>query len=156
MNRRDVLIGGGVVGAFGLMGRATMAASGFYVPPVEGRHQRTFMQWPVNRRVYRDRMFLEMTQQTIADIANTIAEFEPVTMLAATDEHASARRMLSGNVELWDIPTEDLWCRDAGPIFVVDGAGDLAVTHIAFNGWGEKQVNRRDSQIAVYKASLGL
>ncbi|MEO0379611.1 MAG: agmatine deiminase family protein [Pseudomonadota bacterium] len=157
MNRRDVLIGGGVVGAFGLMGRATMAASGFYVPPEEGRHQRTFMQWPVNRRVYQDRMFLEMTQQTIADIANTIAEFEPVTMLAATDEHASARRMLSGDVELWDIPTEDLWCRDAGPIFVVDGSGDLAVTHIAFNGWGEKQVNRRDSQIAARVADrLGL
>ncbi len=120
----------------------------WHVPPEEDRHQRTFMQWPVNRRVHRDRVFLEMTQQTIADIANAIAEFEPVIMLAAGEDHAGARAKLSASVDLWDIPTEDLWCRDAGPIFVTDGAGKLAVTHIHFNGWGEKQVNRRDNQIA--------
>lgn len=134
-----------------------MAGSGLYVPPEEGPHQRTFMQWPVNRRVHRDRVFLEMTQQTIADIANAIAEFEPVTMLASAEDHAGAQAKLSANVELWDIPTEDLWCRDAGPIFAVDSAGNLAVTHIQFNGWGEKQVNRRDSQIAARVAArLGL
>ncbi|WP_298358250.1 agmatine/peptidylarginine deiminase [uncultured Litoreibacter sp.] len=153
-----MILGGGAIASVGLKGSsAAMAASGFYVPPEEGPHQRTFMQWPVNRRVYRDRVFLDMTQQAIADIANTIAEFEPVTMLAAADGHASARSRLSANVELWDVPTEDLWCRDAGPIFVVDGAGGLAVNHIQFNGWGEKQVNRRDARIAAHVAErLGL
>ncbi|MEL6504526.1 MAG: agmatine deiminase family protein [Pseudomonadota bacterium] len=125
-----------------------MAKTSFRVPAEEDAHQRTFMQWPVNRRVHRDPVFLRMTQQTIADIANAVSEFEPVTMLAASDDHTGARKMLSAKVELWDIPTEDLWCRDAGPIFVADGAGGLAVTHIHFNGWGEKQVNRRDNQIA--------
>ena len=134
-----------------------MAGTGFHVPAEEDRHQRTFMQWPVDRRVYRDRGFLEMTQQTIADIANAISEFEPVTMLAASDDHSGARAMISEKVGLWDIPTEDLWCRDAGPIFVVDGAGGLAITHIQFNGWGGKQVNRRDGQIASRVAErLGL
>ncbi len=131
--------------------------TGWRVPPEEDAHQRTFMQWPVSRRVYRDPLFLEMTQQTIADIANAISNFEPVTMLAAADDHAGARKMLSGKVELWDIPTEDLWCRDAGPIFVTDGAGGLAIAHIHFNGWGEKQVNRRDNEIATRVAErLGL
>lgn len=98
-----------------------------------------------------------MTQQTIADIANAISEFEPVTMLAAAADHSAARAMLSGSVELWDIPTEDLWCRDSGPIFVTNGAGQLAVRHIQFNGWGERQVNTRDSQIARLVAQrLGL
>ena len=120
----------------------------FYVPPEEDRHQRTFMQWPVSRQVHPDPVFLEILQQTIADIANAVAEFEPVTMLAARADHAGARRLLSGEVELWDIPTEDLWCRDSGPIFVVDGKGGLAVSQIQFNGWGEKQVYRRDSRIA--------
>ena len=78
-------------------------------------------------------------------------------MLADQSNHAGARRKLSNTVELWDVPTEDLWCRDAGPIFVVNAAGDLAVSHIQFNGWGEKQVNRRDSQIAGLVAErLGL
>ena len=118
-----------------------------HVPPEESPHQATFMQWPVSREVYRDRYFLGMTQQTIADIANTISEFEPVIMLADKADHSKARRKLSGNVELWDIPTEDLWCRDSGPLFAFVGS-ELVVSHIQFNGWGEKQVNVRDSQIA--------
>ena len=156
MYRRHLLLGGGALAAHGPMSTA-MAGTGYHVPAEEAPHQRTFMQWPASRRVYRDRVFLEMTQDTIADIANTIAEFEPVVLLAAAEDHATARRRLSRRVELWDIPTEDLWCRDAGPIFAVDGRGGLAVTHIQFNGWGEKQVNRRDSQIAALVAErLGL
>ena len=127
---------------------AGAGGQGFFVPPEEAPHQRTFMQWPVNRRVHPDPVFLERTQKTIAAIANTIAEFEPVTMLAAAADHARARRWLSESVALWDVPTDDLWCRDAGPIFVVDGAGALAVRHIQFNGWGRKQSHKRDARIA--------
>ena len=54
----------------------------FFVPPEEDPHDLTFMQWPVSRKVYHDAEFLEITQETIADIANTIVEFEPVIMLA--------------------------------------------------------------------------
>ncbi len=143
--------------ALGSGARVLANTSGFRVPPEEAPHQRTFMQWPVNRAVHPDGVFLDMAQQTIADIANAIADFEPVTMLAHPDDHAGARRKLSSAVELWDIPTEDLWCRDAGPIFVIDGQGDIAISHIQFNGWGEKQVNTRDSQIAAQVAErLGL
>ena len=153
-----MVLGGGAAGLFGLKTRSTAAGgSGFYVPSEEGRHQRTFMQWPVNRRVHPDRVFLEMAQGTIANIANSIAEFEPVTMLAAAPDHAAARAKLSAKIDLWDIPTEDLWCRDAGPIFVVNDAGKLAISHIQFNGWGGKQVNKRDGQIARQVAErLGL
>ena len=124
------------------------ASRGFYVPAEEIRHERTFMQWPVNRRVYRDHRFLRNVQQTIAEIANTIAEFEPVAMLAAKSHHSTARALLSERVELWDVPSDDLWCRDAGPIFVVNASGDRAISHIQFNGWGNKQTNMHDSQIA--------
>ncbi|CAK9076002.1 DR_2398 family, partial [Durusdinium trenchii] len=55
---------------------------GYFVPAEDDPHERTFMQWPVNRTVHPDRWFLEDLQQTIAEIANTIAEFEPVVMLA--------------------------------------------------------------------------
>jgi agmatine deiminase len=158
MKRRELLLTGGSMAVHALFqGSPSMANSGFKVPAEEDRHQRTFMQWPVSRHVYADPVFLGIVQQTIADIANAIAEFEPVTMLAASDDHADARAKLSTNVILWDIPTEDLWCRDSGPIFVVDGTGRLAINHIQFNGWGERQVNRRDSQIAANVAErLGL
>lgn len=149
MNRRNLLWGGAALGTSGLW-RGAMAQDGarFFVPPEEAPHQQTFMQWPVSRKVYTDPVFLDMTQQTIADIANAISEFEPVVVMAAAEDHAGARRKLSDKVELWDIPTEDLWCRDAGPLFVTDGAGNLAISQLQFNGWGRKQVHERDAKIS--------
>ncbi len=146
MNRRHLLLRAGAFGVASTMGQAKTAT--YFVPPEEAPHLRTFMQWPTSRRVHPDPVFREMVQQTIADIANTIADFEPVTMLAAQSDHRAARRFLSNAVNLWDVPTEDLWCRDAGPLFIVDGAGGMAVSQIQFNGWGGKQVHRRDAQIA--------
>lgn len=150
MQRRSFLKGGVALGAIGLTGTRAMATDppSLYVPPEEDPHDRTFMQWPASRRVHRDPVFLEMLQETIAEIANTVAAFEPVVMLAAKSDHAAARRRLSSNVALWDIPTEDLWCRDSGPLFAKTDSGALVVSHIQFNGWGNKQVHMRDGAVA--------
>lgn len=119
-----------------------------HVPPEEDPHELTFMQWPVSRKVHPDPGFLELLQETMADIANAIVEFEPVILLAAQSAHRGARRLLSKKVELWDIPTTDLWCRDSGPLFAHMPDGKLAISHIAFNGWGGKQNHTRDGKIA--------
>jgi agmatine deiminase len=128
-----------------------MAAQPLYVPAEESRHAQTFMMWPVNRKVHPDRVFLNLLQGTIADIANTIAEFEPVVLLADKSDHAAARKLLSENVTLWNIPTEDLWARDAGPLFAYRG-DELVISHIQFNGWGKKQVHKRDAKVAQHIA----
>lgn len=154
-----MLAGGAALFGTGLLRKQTLAetAKNLIVPPEEARHARTFMQWPVNRRVHPDSEFLDILQQTIADIANTIVEFEPVTVLAALDDHPAARGRLGGGVELWDVPTEDLWCRDSGPLFAKRSNGQLVVSHLQFNGWGGKQVHQRDGQIAARVANqLGL
>ncbi|MES0860930.1 agmatine deiminase family protein [Ruegeria sp. SCPT10] len=149
MRRREFVLGIGAVGALSQARYASAGPSaGYFVPAEEEPHQLTFMQWPVNRAVYRDTEWLKMVQQTIADIANAISAFEPVVMLAAREHHGQARRSLSDNVQLWDVPTDDLWCRDSGPIFVTNTSGDLAISHIQFNGWGGKQVHKNDAQIA--------
>ncbi len=152
MNRRDILAGGAAL----VLSSKTASAkqsSPLRVPAEEAPHERTFMQWPVSRKVHPDPVFLDMTQQTIADIANTIVAYEPVTMLMAAADIPAAKRKLSNNVEIWDIPTEDLWCRDAGPIFAIEPDGKLAVSHIQFNGWGRKQVHKRDARIAAEVAT---
>lgn len=129
----------------------------YIMPAEDAPHAATFMQWPVHRRVYHDPVYRDMVQQTIRDIANAISEFEPVYLLAAEKDHRRARRGLSSGVELWDIPTDDLWCRDAGPIFVQNAAGDLAVRQIQFNGWGNRQPHGNDARIAARVAErLGL
>ena len=106
------------------------------------------MQWPINREVYPDTAFLKMIQRSIADVANTISQFEPVVMLMDAEYENSARKQLTGSVEIWNIPTDDLWCRDSGPFFVQDEAGQQAISHLNFNGWGNKQVHENDGLIA--------
>jgi agmatine deiminase len=161
MSRRKILQAAAVVGGAMALPRwalaETAAAAGFHYPEETEPHERTFMQWPVNREVHPDADYLADLQANIALIASTIAGFEPVVMLAAAEHHAAIKKLVSGKVELWDIATDDLWCRDSGPSFVVDGKGGLAVTQFNFNGWGGKQVHGNDGLIAARVAErLGL
>lgn len=150
MNRRDLLKSSVVMGAASLRWENALGnvQPRLHVPSEESPHACTFMQWPVHRGVHPDGRFLKALQQTIADIANAIVEFEPVVMLAADADYKKARRHLSSDVEHWNIPTEDLWCRDSGPLFAKDDGGNLVISHLQFNGWGNKQVHVHDGQIA--------
>ena len=123
------------------------ATTPFLIPAEEAAHERTFMQWPTSRKVYGSTGFLRDAQNTIANIANTITDFEPVVMLAHKDDHASIRTQLSEKIELWDIPTEDLWCRDAGPCFAQNRTSHR-IQNFNFNGWGNRQTHKRDGKIA--------
>ncbi len=130
---------------------------GFSVPAEEAPHEFCVMQYPVNPAVYPDAAFLDILQATIADIANATADFEPVVMLADKSFHAAARKRLSAAVTLWDIPTDDLWARDSGPIITTNKTGKRQLSHIRFNGWGNRQTHRNDGAIALrVGAELGL
>lgn len=141
-------IGSTTANATGMIRGLSPKSLGFQMPEEGAPHERTFMQWPVNKTVYSDSDFLFYVQQSIAVIANTIADFEPVIMLADKAHHTSARKMLSDKVELWDIATDDLWCRDSGPLFLKNKKNQLGATHFNFNGWGNKQVHQNDGAIA--------
>ena len=156
LTRRQTLAGLGAMPLAGVALDAT-AMTPFVVPAEEEPHELTFMQWPVSRQVYDDAGFLRHVQRTIADVANAIAGFEPVVLMADAEHHERIRRLVSEDVTLWDIPTEDLWCRDSGPIVAINDLGERAVKHIRFNGWGNRQVHRHDGRIAERAAAaLGL
>ncbi|MBL4787346.1 MAG: agmatine deiminase family protein [Cohaesibacteraceae bacterium] len=141
----------GLAGTLAMMNgdaRAVSGSNGFVVPEESDPHLRTFMQWPVSRVVHPDAEFLDILQQTIADIANAIVDFEPVVMLMDARFEPAARRLLDGRIDVWHIPTDDLWCRDSGPLFVRDASGQQAIRHLNFNGWGNKQVHHNDGLIA--------
>ena len=127
------------------------------VPPEEALHEATFMQWPVTQEVYGNIRFRTYVQDTILTLANAIAEFEPVILLADAVHHEDLSVLVSGGVELWDIPTDDLWARDSGPLFTELSGGGQAISHIRFNGWGNRQNHRNDGRIAERVAErLGL
>ena len=43
-----------------------------------------------------------------------------------------------GNASTLAMPVDDLWARDSGPTFVANAAGQLAVSDLYFNGWGNR------------------
>ena len=136
--------------AAGASGAADNSAlqNGYHMGEETEPHLRTFMQWPVNVAVHPDRVFLSMLQSSIARIANTIVEFEPVVMLMDKSHQRNASKLLSNKIEIWDVATDDLWARDSGPIFVQNSSGDVAISQVNFNGWGNKQVHVNDGKIA--------
>jgi len=150
LNRRHILAAAGGLFATGItsMSNAIENTGGFYVPDEAEPHERTFMQWPVSLTVYISPYYLKSVQKSVADIANTVVEFEPVVMLMDKQYVTAARKLLSDKIEIWGVPTEDLWCRDSGPLFLRNETGDLAVSHLNFNGWGNKQVHKKDGRIA--------
>ncbi|RLE23711.1 MAG: agmatine deiminase [Actinobacteria bacterium] len=100
------------------------------------RHDSTAMCWPV-----RDDMWGEQfanAEAAHAEVANAIARFEPVTMIAPQRASERAASMCGPGVEVIEIPIDDSWFRDSGPIYVFDDEGARIATDWRFNSWGNK------------------
>jgi agmatine deiminase len=118
----------------------TPAQEGLTMPPEWAPHERTLMAWPCRRELWGGRLAAAKAES--AGVANAVAAFEPVTMVAGSPQDAAqARAATTEAVEVVELPIDDSWLRDSGPIFVVD---DIARptrrvgVHWGFNAWGEK------------------
>ncbi|MBC9957204.1 agmatine/peptidylarginine deiminase [Yimella sp. cx-51] len=96
----------------------------------------------------------DAARRTWAQVANAIAGFEPVHMLATADDLAIARELSDDKVILYEAELDDAWMRDIGPTFVLDEAGELAAVNWVFNGWGAQSwaTWEKDAQIARWVA----
>ena len=100
-------------------------------------HERTLMGWPCRRELWGET--IAQAQAEYAAVANAIAAFEPVTMIANPGaDAAEARAACTAAVEIVELPLDDSWLRDSGPIYVFDGDGRRVAVHFGFNAWGEK------------------
>ncbi|MFJ2865701.1 agmatine deiminase family protein [Kitasatospora sp. NPDC087314] len=124
---------------------ATTAPGPLAMPAEWLPHTRTFMAWPALDQVWGDQ--LPAVRQDIAHVAQAVARFEPVVLMARPDQSAGARQQCGSAVEVIDLMVDDLWARDTGPTFVT-GPGALAGVDLNFNGWGDKQNHDNDSQVA--------
>jgi agmatine deiminase len=100
-------------------------------------HERTLMGWPCRLELWGET--IGHACEAFATVANAIAEFEPVTMIANPgNDAARARAACGSNVEIVELPLDDSWLRDCGPIYVHNHTGGRVATHFRFNAWGEK------------------
>src|SRR5579863_3171604 len=100
-------------------------------------HERTIMGWPCHKELWGPT--LEQACVDYAYVANAIADFEDVTMIAGSEEDAqAARAACTARVQVVELPIDDSWLRDSGPIYTVDDSGGRVAVHFGFNAWGGK------------------
>ena len=83
-------------------------------------HECCLMAWPTRPELWHGQY--EAVTVEYAAVAQAIARFEPVLMVAAPGLGNDARRRCGSNVEVIELPIDDSWLRDSGPIFVL-GSG---------------------------------
>jgi agmatine deiminase len=117
-------------------------------------HERTIMAWPCRHELWGETLAQAGADHALT--ANAIAEFEPVLMIAnAGADAAQARAACAAGVEVAELPIDDSWMRDCGPIFVRDGRGRRSAVHFRFNAWGEKFAPwDRDARVGALVAEL--
>lgn len=106
-----------------------------YRMPAEWEPQAgVWMAWPERPDTWR--LGAKPAQAAFARLANTIARYEPVTMLVSAQQWGNALRHLDPAVRVVEMSTNDAWLRDTGASFLLDGEGRLAGVDWQFNGWG--------------------
>ena len=115
-----------------------------YTMPEESEpHEGTWIQWPhqyqygIEFRNDLDATWVSMTKELISS--------EKVHIIAYDDtEKARILQLLNDNgialdnIDFKIYPTDDVWARDNGPVYVRDKNGNLVIQDWGFNGWGNK------------------
>ena len=110
------------------------------MPAETARHDRVWMAFPrANTTLAESAADAETAYAAWSTVANTVSEFEPVTVVVDPTETSRARTMLTASIDIIEAELDDAWMRDIGPTFVTDGAGHLAAVDWTFNGWGAQE-----------------
>lgn len=152
----SVVAGLGVAASIGLgltPLRAQAASPGSWRMPDEGdRHQRAFIAFGAQEAIWED--FTPDVQAAIGLIARTLARYEPVTVFCRKSERELAEEHCgTANITYVTTELDDIWMRDIGANFVIDGQGGLGAVDFNFNGWGNKQQHGEDSKLAALVVS---
>ncbi|MBF8290418.1 MAG: agmatine deiminase [Chloroflexi bacterium] len=114
----------------------TPASAGFSMPPEWSPHAACLMAWPARHDLWGGR--LEEAKDDYAAVARAILGFEPVLMVCPPGHAREVRDRCGAAVEILELPINDSWARDSGPIFVRDAAGTVAAVKFGFNAWGDR------------------
>ena len=115
-------------------GLATPREVGWSMAPDWVPHARCWMAWPCREAWWGGGV--DEARRAYAQVAQAIASFEPVTMIARPDLVAMASLYCGPGITILPLPHDDSWIRDVGPSFVVGREGELAGVTWSFNGWG--------------------
>src|SRR5215471_6208777 len=122
----------------------TPAELGYRMPAEWERHAATWLSWPRREGISFPDSF-DRVLPTLHEMVGALTESEPVCINVVNGAHeAEARAVLDQLshqecITYYEIPTNEPWCRDHGPIFLTrDKDPKLAVVDWDYNAWGNK------------------
>ncbi|MBI1838216.1 MAG: agmatine deiminase family protein [Flavobacteriia bacterium] len=118
-----------------------LIAQNYSMPAEDLEHEGTWLQWPHQYEygmAYRNSLDATWIAMTSALQSN-----EQVHIIAynTTEKNRIIGLLNAANVPLTNVdfiiePTNDVWVRDNGPLYVRDATGNLLIEDWGFNGWG--------------------
>jgi len=133
------------------MAEPSPAAQGFSMPAEWSRHQATWLAWPHNVRDWPGKF--APIPWVFAEIVRLLARSETVRLLVADAAQERKVRALLARVgapvqavDFHRFPTDRIWCRDAGPIWLARGGAQpaRAIAGFRFNAWAKYPDWKRD------------
>ncbi|HET7900121.1 MAG TPA: agmatine deiminase family protein [Candidatus Nanopelagicales bacterium] len=109
---------------------------GFAMPAEWEPHAGCLMVWPTRAELWGSQ--LDDAKRDYALVADAIGAAERVVMVCTPGSAAEVRDRCGSEVTTLELPVDDSWARDSGPVFVRDAAGAIAVVSFRFNAWGER------------------
>lgn len=132
---------------------------GYRMPAEWAPHAATWIAWPHNASDWPGKF--QPVPWVYAEIVRHLASVEPVHILvndAAAEQRAHGILRRAGanlaQVRFHQWPTNRVWTRDSGPIFVRNAAGEVAITDWKFNAWAKYEDWRHDDQIPAHVAEV--
>jgi agmatine deiminase len=137
-------------------------ARGFAMPAEWAPHEATWIAWPHEKRDWPGRF--APIPWAYGELVRLLSRNERVRILvgdAALEK--KARGVLTkvgvdfGKVDFHRVPTDRVWTRDSGAIFVTNAKGDRLATHWRFNGWAKYANHKKDDRVPTRMAkALGV
>ena len=132
---------------------------GYRMPAEWERHEATWLAWPHNPEDWPGKF--QAIPWLYAEIVRLLAAHERVHLLLQDEkEQRRASGILArahanpNNVSFHQWPTDRVWTRDSGPIFVRNAEGRVALTNWHFNAWAKYPDWHLDDQIPDRAAEL--
>lgn len=141
----------------------TPAEKGYRMPAEWEPHEATWISWPHSDGNSFPGSYTRILPTFVA-MAGALAESETLRINVDTPDQEKTIRALLKNcpperIEFFHIPTDEPWCRDHGPIFIVrDMDPQVAILDFGFNAWGYKlsPFDEDNAVPAAVAAALGL
>lgn len=130
------------------------------MPPEWHPHSGTLLCWPVNRKTWPG-MRINNVERVYIELIQALYKHETVHLLVHDE---SIRRRVTEKLKKANLPenavtyhlhpSDDMWARDFGPVYVKNELGGVAVTDWIYNAWGGKYPPfNNDNKIPGYLAS---